>query len=302
MKKLSLVLMMVFAASWVMAQNNALINQTGGAGNTAFTNQNNSGNDLLINQYISGSTGTNTAGTAVTPILQNGSNNEAKLVQQVNGPLIVPSNEAKIQQIGNGNYLVGATANANNFVVSANAEQIAKDYTNFLDVLQQGNGNIVGLSQNSNGRNEFGENVVGGNVQQVGDNNVLVVKQTAIAWGNTNRVYGSSEQIGSGNVARAFQYNNTGENYVILKQNGNSNYLVDADANGYILAGASTQTADGTGNGNTLNVTQTGGTNIAGVHQITPAGFNSAIINQNGGDHASVFQTGAGNNVANVIQ
>jgi len=124
MKKLVFLFAMVFAVGMVMAQNTAVVTQSGGNSNTAYTQQVGDGNDIFISQALATATEYNVAGVSATDrIFQKGDNNIAKLEQIVKTTWDnASSNEAKIVQKGDGNKLAGADDDAH-FNVSKNAIQ-----------------------------------------------------------------------------------------------------------------------------------------------------------------------------------
>jgi hypothetical protein len=331
MNKLIFLFAMVFAVSMAMGQNTKTMNQSGGNSNSDYSIQTGDLNVIYIKQALANPTGSNTAGTdASDHIIQNGLGNIANLSQTVAlTSAATQSNLAKIEQVGSYNKLIGATSAG--FLNGDNtfAVQIANYYTNDLNIKQWGgNRNAIGLYQNSKFENDFG--TVGASIEQKGFRNELVVYQSTSAGGTY--VTASSEQIGDDNVARVMQTAGGGHQRLTLKQYGDDNEVVGADASGTIVhGGVATQNTGSAwgGRSNTMDIyqsggknwvglfqsstnmdnsfnkadiDQTGGSNKLGAYQLTTAGNSDLFVTQTGGDVATIVQTSAGNNISTTIQ
>src|SRR5690554_1915328 len=321
MKKLVFLFAMVFAVSMVMAQNTAVFDQSGGDGNTAFSEQIGDGNDLFIKQVIANPTGTNVAGEESDKIIQDGNNNIAKVEQLVtNVDLPRPqSNLSHINQEGNRNIIVGAGVNAQ-LNEAANAIQIREVQSNESNIDQDGFRNAIGLNQSPRFRNLFGR--TSASLVQLGNDNELVVYQDG-GFGTSN-VSANSEQIGNDNVGKVKQVGPASQT-LTLKQYGNRNFVGGALANGdidVIQPSWALQNSTGVGDldnvmyfdqdgienkiGLTQNASgeneawiyQDGGFNEVGAYQSTTGGYNDLYVSQTGGDNATVLQMGNGNNTA----
>jgi len=285
-----------------MAQNDVSVSQTGGVSNTTFTEQIGDLNDLIIRQVVTGTVdGTNTAGVdAANPILQDGNRNLARVSQLIlNESDHDPENTFILEQSGNDNKLAGATADAQ-FDGNGIATQISDLRMNFMNVLQDGHRNKIGLYQKSQLNNVLGNS--GTSMTQQGNENELVVYQTST--GGSNYARSQSNQIGSYNTAKVKQ-TGVDNQELELHQNGNSNLVGGAYLSGGNAVADESQPSYALQVSTGLNdaeIDQSGNLNTVGFYQSTTNGFNTMYVSQDGGDTGAVYQSGAGNNVASIIQ
>lgn len=287
MKKVSLFLGMVLAASFAIAQTDVNLNQSGnsaywatGLVNDASIQQ--SGTNVILdvdqiagtdNYVRSGQSGTNlsltyeaTAKTSnstprgVNGFLQDGSNGDIDIKQvATNG-----SNSAQTWQQGG----LGYTANQNNIDVVQNAGT-----NNVLVQRQSGRDNIVNLNQNAGTYNHAETNQ--GQWGALETNNKLVGAALGI-WGPGYDLTGPAKQTSA-----------TSYNYLKLDQVGSSN-LVGLYQNGNDY--------------NSADIYQAGGENSLLIYQTNNNGFNSVISDQIGGQNsASVLQTTVSGNGTIVV-
>jgi hypothetical protein len=276
MKKLSLVLVMVFAVSWVMAQqvstvgqngsgNTATVTQTGADGNNSNINMAGNTNTATVSQLNGGFAGDHHD----AEILITGNSNTASIDQQLQA-----NGDAKITQIGNSNT---ATIVENGNLYATHPDAPGYDAWAF----QQGSSNIINMSI-------FGTNAAAF-ANQVGNNNIIsqTLGEAVGQKVENSTVYAS--QVGNANTA--IQYTE-GEGFAggiqafaeveRIEQNGNGNWAQQRQYDDLLPA-----------HDNYARVIQNGDGNASIQNQ---AGNNlQSYVTQNGADNSTTVQIGSFN-------
>lgn len=123
------------------------------------------------------------------------------------------NNVATVEQEGDGNYVVGAGRDdSGHAFVDLDKEAYQEGSNNFLNIVQRGDGNKVGLYQSANGSNEAW-------FDQTGNSHIAAVIQenSSTAGGN----YVMITQEGNGQIARIYQESTTGNNITVISQKSN---------------------------------------------------------------------------------
>jgi hypothetical protein len=247
----------------------------GGKNKVTISSTGGNNNDVTINQT---SRFDNTA--KVTQ--ENGGDNSVNLTQLA-GTKGKSENWAEIVQGGDGNKLYGADY-CGIPLPGSPATQIAyaKGASNYLDLVQRGGYNEVGLYQESDtGNNAYIE-------QRHGDNKLVTYQYTSDL-GNMLDVHQSGDDI-----ALICQTASQGNSATIIQNDNNK--LVGADPDPYdpysaIINENKSAQQHSLDSYNTLLCNQSGGGNEVGLYQ-SASGFNYADIDQlNGGNSLAVYQT-----------
>lgn len=289
MKKLSLVLGLVFAASFAMAQHTSTVTETG------------SGNTANITQGFDG-TGTSLQGN-ISAVTQTGDDNGAVVIQTNNG-FGGQAHESTILQVGDlnkasveqrnatGNAFISQiggnnTANileSGNFDTPAPAAGIAP-YDAYA--LQNGDFNKINMTIYGDGASAVA--IQNGNnneiLQQLGQGvGDKVFKSSAYANQDGNRNYASQIMEGqgfAGDIDVAFERER-------IWQNGDDNKAYQLQTDNSLPASVNYAEVRQTGNNNLSNQTQTGTWNDSRVTQ--NLNFNSSTTTQTG-DHNTIVVT-----------
>jgi hypothetical protein len=339
MKKVSLFLGMVLAASFAMAQNTATTVQNGD-GNGAALTQTGTSNTGVVYQLL----GDDNSGT----LIQTGVGNDATIIQgltsvagAIRGTQDLGANEnvGYISQIGGNNnngevYQVGDRNNGQVYINgTGNTAQMQQGWSdwdggyatygnsNYSVLSQTGTDNIAYTWQYGGVKKDIGvfDNV--NNITQNGDRNFATVAQGYIypvngkgiipiygvnVTGNTSNIIQGSTKLSYDNIARFFQLGKT--NIISLTQNGNGNKVGEyTTVGGVSLNGYFYQTGDGNKfygtqtDGATLDKTsaQTGDDNYINMVQ---GQYDVAKIIQDGDlNQAYLTQYGGGQN-ATILQ
>lgn len=266
-----------------------------GSSNTLYIDQDGTGNTANVQQSFG--TGGNDIGSAGSPFLQQGNNNDFRETQATGGGFSNGNNDIlKAKQVGNNNVFTSYYSN------NAGSNVIK-------NVLQNGNSNVLAITRNNQRSGTIGTIVQGGNSGDPlgGDNNGISIEQV------TYYLPGSLPAFAGGNsIDKVTQIgsNNRGYGYAVygttISQGGSLNRVMESSIEGSNNTSSTNPVAQrvyqrGIGNGqiasiartlgsggNSINITEVGDQNNFDVRQ----GVSVAST----GNHASVTQTGNDNN------
>lgn len=332
MKKAGLILIALFSAGFIMAQNTATVTETGDA-NTAYINQHGT-NNLATMTQIGDKNGAAVADhyasslysvlTGTKGITQEGEDNKGKITQTNSSTgTVLAGPEAGMGQYGkNNNATITQSHNAVYMQEYAWVKQVGDGNTSlqnqaslygFSHVLQDGNANQAETQQ----KGGYGHKA---NIWQDGNSNKANQFQGSVSLGYTSNNLAEATQKGDENISNQGQYGSantaktiqeTSWNTANLTQNGNSNgakvLQKNGDFNVVNLAQNGGAQADiiQDGNHNTLMgigtdpITTSFGGSILDLDQI--GSLNTLHLQQTNGASATVMQNGA-SNVTTVIQ
>ena len=283
MKKLTtLTVTLFFAAGITFAQNNgATVNQTGN-GNNATVEQTGQLHQSSITQNTWGTGHTavvnqNSGDENFSDILQEqrgaeaylnqiGSMNQSRLKQS--GP-----NIANIDQEGNSNIL-GQYGNLSAAAYQKNGTSFADDM-NYLNLLQNGNGNKAGLWQ---------EHHAEAVIQQTGNDNESRIYQSGTAGGTLN--IASSYSMGDRNKTDIYQRGEEQDAKVVIHNGSNDNTVTMEQVNG--IDNRALYEVDN-GLGNTVALVQDGSENRSNLIVQHGADDNSVEITQDGTNNRGLW-------------
>lgn len=340
MKKVSLVLGMVLAASFAMAQNTALVEQiaSGGKATVSQTGTNNvtvrqldDQNTATVNQKTTGNVGfvlqlLGTKNTAT--LIQDGQTNKANLYQGIiagyaqsgTDPMAASKNTGYVRQVGNNNdvydFFQLGDENTGSVDISGNSNRVEfqQGFTNYDSgeaVLSDKNHSSVIVTGSSNfaGMWQWGDENTS-NITQTGSRNKAAISQ-GYSYQNQGIAYvpdafkntSNVSQIGSDNNVRAMQLGDN--NTLSLTQNGDFNKVGGMQGTG--LATYFRQTGDGnifTGvqsNGSTLEQTSGQIGNLNEIDMVQGTGDIAKII-QDGNLNDAFLTQGGGVQNATILQ
>ena len=267
MKKLSLVLVMLFAAGMVMAQSVSNVTQVGPS-NTAGVTQtgDNLSNISQANWAIPGHlatviqikdvTGTKNISTLVQEQRGSSANVYQKGAENVSGLTQAGPNIADIDQIGKGNILGGLNFLGNAY--QKNGTSFDND-KNELNLVQTGNVNKAGVSQ---------QHYAIAKLTQVGDFNEGVVNQYGGAMGILNTA--EVKQMGNLNKASITQFDEGNRALIDVLGSNNTTNIYQHVVDNYAIIKA-------VGSDNTVNVNQFTVTTLGNRAYLDMAGSNNTV-------------------------
>lgn len=263
MKKLGLVLALVFVVSWVMAQKYSVITQSGNS-NIATVLQNSTDGDLN------------------------------SIVATQSGNL----NDLSTEQRGNNNYIeLTQSGDFNNATMEQFSKGTAPNLNNAL-IAQSGEWNEAALTQKEDPLNfpDNSHNV--SNATQSGNNNAYVLNQGGNEWNPLNENY--LIQSGNNNNAAIDQFGYTDVSDIKQFGNGNDANLIQTAGQGG--AGTASSISHQQGTGNTLDILQDYDP-LSQYANSTQNGVNNLTnIRQEGNGAQTVLSQQLGSDVINIEQ